>query len=87
MKNDEACGNDKIVKEMIEACEDFGVDKICEIANCIYITGKIPSQMKHINLCHSSPKKVTFLLCSNYRLISLMSHITKIILQVVMARL
>ena len=36
MKNDKACGNDKIVKGMIEACEDFGVDKICEIANCIY---------------------------------------------------
>ena len=33
IKNDKACRNEKIVKEIIEACEDFGVDKICEIAN------------------------------------------------------
>ena len=32
------------------------------------------------------PKKGDLLLCSNYRLISLVSHITKIILRVVMAR-
>ena len=31
-------------------------------------------------------KKGDLLLCSNYRLISLMSHITKIILRVVMTR-
>ena len=33
------------------------------------------------------PKKGDLLLCSNYRLISLMSHITKIILRVVVARI
>ena len=42
MKNNKACGNDKIVKETVEACENFGVKKVCEIANCIYNTGKIP---------------------------------------------
>ena len=85
MKNDKALEMTKLKKEMIEACEDFGVDKICEIANCIYNTGKIQSQMKQ-SIFITLPKKGDLLLCSNYRLINLMSHITKIILRVVMAR-
>ena len=58
MKNDKACGNDKIVKEMIEACEDFGVDKICEIANCIFNTGRKNTKSNEtINLYDSSQKR------------------------------
>ena len=79
------CGNDKIVKEMIEAREDFGVEKVCEIANCIYNTGKIPRQMR-VSIFMTLPKRGDLLLCSNYWLICLMSHITKIILRVVMAK-
>ena len=56
MKNDKACGNDKILKEMIEVGEDFGVEEVCEIANCIYNTGKITRQMRE-SIFITLPKK------------------------------
>ena len=64
MKNDKACGNDKITKEMIEACENFGVAKVCEIANYIYNSGKIPRQLKELVFITLS-KKGDPLLCNN----------------------
>ena len=70
---------------IVKICEDFGAEKVCEIANCIYNTGKIPRQMRE-SIIITLLKKGDLLLCSNYRLISLMSHITKKILRVVMAR-
>ena len=37
MRNGKATGNDKISKEMTEACEDLGTEKIVDLANNIYI--------------------------------------------------
>ena len=53
------------------------------MADCIYKNGKIQRQMKKSIFITLSKND---LLCSNYQLIGLMSHITKIILRVVMAR-
>jgi len=86
MRNGKATGNDKISKEMIEACEDLGTEKILDLANSIYNSGVIPNQMKE-SVFITSPKKGDLLNCSNYRLISLMSHVTKIILRVLMNRI
>jgi len=47
MRNGKATGNDKISKEMIEACEDLGTEKILDLANSIYNSGVIPNQMKN----------------------------------------
>ena len=76
MRNGKATGNDKISKEMIEACEDLGTEKSVDLANNIYNSGVIPSQMKE-SVFITIPKKGDLLKCSNYRLISLMSHVTK----------
>jgi len=86
MRNGKATGNDKISKEMIEACEDLGTEKILDLANSIYNSGVIPNQMKE-SVFITIPKKGDLLNCSNYRLISLMSHVTKIILRVLMNRI
>ena len=86
MRNGKTTGNDKISKEMIEACEDLGTEKIVDLANTIYNSGVIPSQMKE-SVFITIPKKGDLLKCSNYRLISLMSHVTKIILRVLMNRI
>ena len=46
MRNRKATGNGKISKEMIEAYEDLGTEKILDLANSIYNNGIIPNQMK-----------------------------------------
>ena len=38
--------DDQVSKEMIEACEDLGTEKIVDFANSIYNSCVIPSQMK-----------------------------------------
>ena len=73
MKNGKATGNDKVCKEMLVV--------VCKLAKQIYDTGDIPTQMKQ-SIFITLPKKGNLLNCSNYRFISLMSHITNIILRV-----
>lgn len=59
----------------IEACVNIGITKIQTLANKIYSSGKIPQQMKgHF---YNIAKERNLLNCNNYRLNSLMSHITK----------
>ena len=86
MKNGKATGNDGISKEMITAYDEIGINKILSIANKIYDSGVIPYQMKQ-SIFVVIPKKGDLLECKNYRLISFMSHITKIILRVLLIRI
>ena len=69
---------------MIEACGDIGISKLVTIMNKIYESG--PQQMKE-SIFIMIPKKGDLLNCSNYRLISLMSHITKILIRILMFRM
>ena len=71
---------------MLEACEDLGTEKILDLANIIYNSGVIPNQMKE-SVFTTIPKKGDLLNISNYRLISLMSHVTKIILLALINRM
>ena len=64
---------------MIEAFEDLGTEKILDLANSRYNNGIIPNQMKK-SVFITIPKKGDLLNCSNCRLFSPMSHLTKIIL-------
>ena len=84
MKNGKATENDGISKEMITACDEIGISKILSVANKIYDSGVIPYQMKQSIFV---PKKGDLLECKNYRLISLVSHVTKIILRVLLIRI
>ena len=86
MTNKNATGNDGIYKEMITACDEVGIDKLLSIANKIYNSGIIPEQMKQ-SIFVTIPKKGDLLECKNYRLISLMSHITKAILRIILSRI
>ena len=86
MRNGKARGNDKISKKMIEAFEDLGTEKIVDLANNKYNSGVIPSEMKE-SVCITIPKKRDLLKCSSYRLFSLISHVTKISLSVLMNRI
>ncbi len=85
MRGNKTAGPVITVTEMITALEEFGIEKITEISNQIYDSGDIPE-----DLCKSVfialPKKPGAVECALHRTISLMSHVIKIILRIIMAR-
>ena len=85
MKNNKAPGNDNIMKEFLEACGDIGISKLAKVMNKIYESGCIPQQMKE-SIFIPIPKKGDLLNCSNYHLISLISHVSKIFIRIIMSR-
>ena len=67
------------------ALDDFGIEKITDIINEIYESGDIPTDLsKSIFIVIS--KKSGAIECEMRRTISLLSHITKLILRVIMMR-
>ena len=80
MKNGKAAGSDEITAEMLKALGDFGINKLTKLFNDIYDTGFLPDEMlasTYITL----PKKPKATECGDYRTLSLMSHITKLLLK------
>ena len=85
MIHGKATGPDNIAVEQIEALEEFGIMKITELLNEIYDTGQIPTEtLKSIFI--TLPKKAGATECELHRTISLMSHVTKILLRIIMMR-
>ena len=61
------------------------MEKLTEMINLIYDSGHIPDDLRH-SLFITIPKKKNAQNCAEHRTISLMSHITKIILSVIILR-
>ena len=85
MKTGKSSGMDEIPIEMLIALEDDGIDLIWEIVNRIYETGNFPEDMLK-SVFVALPKIPGTLDCSNHRTISLMSHILKVLLKIVLQR-
>ena len=83
MKNKKSPGTDEIMIEMLNATEEFGIEKVTALANKIYNTGYIPEEMRK-SVFVTLPKKPGTVECEEHRTISLMSQITKIILRVLL---
>ena len=62
------------------------IDVLTEICNRIWRTGEWPTPWTQ-SLIITRPKKGNLQLCQNYRTISLISHLSKIILEVILNRL
>ncbi|GFO24946.1 endonuclease-reverse transcriptase [Plakobranchus ocellatus] len=86
MKYGKATGPDNISVELIEALEDFGIGKVTHLLNEIYDTGQIPTDLSK-SIFIALPKKPGATECELDRTISLMSHITKILLKIIMLRI
>ena len=85
-KGGKAAGEDKITAEMWKALGSFGVEKLTNLFNRIYDTGQFPDDLiKSVFI--PLPKKPKASECGDYRLISLMPHITKIFLRVIQNRI
>ena len=83
MKYGKATGLDNITIETSDALEDWEIDFIANSLNQIYDSSKIPKEM-----CKSIfimlPKKDGATECGMHRTISLMSHLTKLLLRILM---
>ena len=86
MKNGKASGEDEIPIEFIKALEEVGVTWIMRIANEAWRSGRIPHDWSKAVVCPIF-KKGDKALCSNYRGISLLSHIGKIYERIIERRL
>ncbi|GFO05641.1 RNA-directed DNA polymerase from mobile element jockey-like [Plakobranchus ocellatus] len=85
MKHGKATGPDNISVELIEVLEDFGIGRVTHLLNEINDTGQIPTDLSK-SIFIALPKKPGATECELHRTISLMSHITKILLKIIMLR-
>ena len=81
-----APGPDGVYTEMLKILDDFGIKRITDIANEIYNSGTIPDDLAK-SVFVALPKEPGATKCELHRTISLMSHIIKLILTVLLQRL
>ena len=86
MKHGKAVGPDNIPIEVFAVLEDIGIDFLTKLLNSIYDSGKIPKDLAK-SVFITLPKIPGTMDCELYRTISLMSHLTKVHLRNVMARM
>lgn len=85
MKTGKATGADGVAVEMISALEDLGIERVTDALNQIYDTGYLPEDMR-MSVFIALPKKPGATDCGQHRTISLMSHLTKLLLWIIMKR-
>ena len=84
-KKHKSPGPDEIKVEEIKSLGEFGTQKLTEIIAEIYETGEIPDNLTK-SVFIALPKKSNATKCEQHRTISLMSHVTKIMLRVILSR-
>ena len=78
VKLDKARGPDSMSVELLEAFEDYGINKITTLLNEICDTVQIPSDISK-SIFIALPKKSGAIECELHGAISLVSHIIKIL--------
>ena len=89
MKNSpegKAPGEDGINTEMLKHLDQFGIDTMTELFNDIYDSGHIPEELLQ-SVFITIPKKQKATKCEDFRTISLMPHIMKIFLKIILERI
>ena len=86
MKRGKATGSDDISTEVLGALDDQNIDVITNLCNIIYNSGVTPNDLKQ-SIFITLLKKSKAQSCTEYITISLMSHITKLLLKVIEQRI
>uniref|UniRef100_A0A8D8U352 Craniofacial development protein 2 n=1 Tax=Cacopsylla melanoneura TaxID=428564 RepID=A0A8D8U352_9HEMI len=81
-----AAGIDDVPAEVLKCIDESTKEKLFKIISDCYETGEIPSDFVK-SKCITIPKKGNANDCSNYRTISLLSHTSKILLNIIKNRL
>ena len=86
LKKRKSAGVDNIPAELVQAGGETMIDVLTAICNRIWGTGEWPTPWTQ-SLIITHPKKGNLQLCQNYRTISLISHLSKVMLKVILNRL
>ena len=86
MKNGKATGPDDLPAEALMSLDEHNIDIITTLCNIIHNTGYIPTEMTQ-SIFVPIPKKPKAQNCNEYRTISLMSHVTKLLLKIIQVRI
>ena len=86
MKDGKATSPDEFPTEALKALDEHNIEIITSICNTIYNSGMIPTEMKH-SVFITLPKKPKAMICTEFRTISLMSHLTKLLLKIMQRRM
>lgn len=81
-----AAGPDDITADLLQATGEKALQKLTELCNAIYNTGIIPTDLKR-SVFIAIPKKTKAVECKDHRTISLMSHVTKLLLKIIHQRI
>lgn len=85
-KDGKAQGEDGITTEMLKALGEFSITTLTDLFNDIYESGHIPDELTR-SVFITLPKKPKANECADFRTISLMPHVTKILLRVILERI
>ena len=86
MKDGKAAGPDEIPVEALRALDDVNINHLTNLCNRIYFSGYIPVEMRK-SIFIPIAKKIKAENCTDYRTISLMSQVTKLILKILQQRI
>ena len=81
-----ATGPDELPAEALKALDEHNIEIITSLCNIIYNSGMIPTEMKH-SVFITLPKKPKAMICTEFRTISSMSHVTKLLLKLIKQRM
>ena len=79
-------GPDGITTEMLVAAGEVGTLELTELSNMIHNQGSFPRELNK-SICITLPKVNGTIKCEKHRTISLMSHVTKLVLRIVINRI
>ena len=86
MKDGEAAGTDELPAVVLKALDEHNIEMITSLCNITYSSVMIPAEMKH-SLFITLLKKPKAMICTEFRTISLMSHVTKLLLKIIQQRM
>ena len=86
MKDGKATGTDDLPAEALKALDERNIELITSLCNIICNSGMIPTGMKH-SVFITLPKKFKAMICTEFRTISLMSLVTKLLLKLIQQRM
>ena len=86
MKDGKAMGTDKLSTEMLRSLDEENLVSLTQLCNISYESGHIPTEMEQ-SIFVTIPKKPNAQNCTVFRTISLMSHVTKLLLKVMQLRI
>ena len=86
MKDGKATDTHKLPAEALKALDEQNIEIMTSLFNEIYNSGMLLTEIKH-SVYVTLPKKPKAMNCTEFRTISLMSHITKLLLKIIQQRM